>query len=1097
MIIELNPTESNPSSVTANPAPESKPAATGLMVAVPKRQRPRHCKARAAVCGGVQGALVVTALAVAASAHGAVATWDSNSEACDSYTWNCSSNWSGGFVPGSSDTAVFDGNSPYTVDPVGSASVDTLLIDSATGYQFSNGSLDLGSGIQVIQGSQVIECDVGLQGSINDWSIASGADLTVNGEIYGSATLQKSGDGTLTLAGANSYTDGTVLGGGTLAVSSDSNLGDGSLAFGGNATLRILSTFSTGKTIGLASSTNIIEVDGGQTLTVNGVVSGSTGIFAKSGAGTLVLTASNTFSADVNLESGTLRISSGANLGNPAHTLYLLGPGTLQSTNSFTLDQAVSFAGGTVAVSAGNTLTFAGNVTGGGLIAKTGAGTLELAGGSSVGAGDAFSINAGTLRANSSLSTARIVVGANGVLAGGGSTAGNVIILPSGVISPGNSAGAFNVGGSLTNGGTYRCELDGESGDNLVVSSNLNLAGSTLDIAFLGGGATNKSYIIATYGTLSGTFATVSNLPPDFSLDYAYFHGGNSNNIALVFAPAASDACTNAPVVREGTYSGNTDSATNDGTSSCDTSINSRDVWFIYQASSNGVANARTGPDLGTDFDTVLTVFDGCGGAEIIANNDAYNDGFIGISEVSWVVTAGQMYWIRVAGYDGDTGNYALEIRLDPQPINDNCANALAVVDGSYVGTTVGTTTEGMLDCSFPETHDVWFVYTNPDECARDVTFSTCNGITDFDTILRAYDGCGGSSLGLNDDGCTGPNTGASTLTRTVGPGDSVWIRLYGFGNQTGQYQLDVSSVYNPLTLCGATLLHWALEEGSGTNTTESVSGESNVAHLVGDATWTNGVAPGSSHAVHISNAGTGWIDAGTLTTNGTYVAGMDAGYQSTGNQWTITAWVNLDNPQTSTGRRELIGSATGVANWWNLGVQDWAGTQEAITFDFQTVPVHATIGVPLGKPVFIAVIANSAGLGAVTNRHRFAIWDGTSWSYDEGTAFATLGLAVDIGTWREGVDKFDGVIDDVRIYDRTLTQTELAILAAQRPALAIAPVGAGSNSISWIPDAAGFVLQETTNLALATWTNSPSGHTNPIVVPANLPMKFYRLFKP
>jgi hypothetical protein len=42
-----------------------------------------------------------------------------------------------------------------------------------------------------------------------------------------------------------------------------------------------------------------------------------------------------------------------------------------------------------------------------------------------------------------------------------------------------------------------------------------------------------------------------------------------------------------------------------------------------------------------------------------------------------------------------------------------------------------------------------------------------------------------------------------------------------------------------------------------------------------------------------------------------------------------------------------------------------------------------------------------------------------------------------------------------------------------------------------------GYVLQETLLLSPANWTNSVSGSTNPITVPANLPLKFFRLFKP
>jgi hypothetical protein len=64
-------------------------------------------------------------------------------------------------------------------------------------------------------------------------------------------------------------------------------------------------------------------------------------------------------------------------------------------------------------------------------------------------------------------------------------------------------------------------------------------------------------------------------------------------------------------------------------------------------------------------------------------------------------------------------------------------------------------------------------------------------------------------------------------------------------------------------------------------------------------------------------------------------------------------------------------------------------------------------------------------------------------------------------------------------------------------PLLTIVPATPGQATISWAPHTPGFVLQETWSLSPANWTNSPSGATNPIVVPATLPTKFYRLFKP
>jgi hypothetical protein len=71
------------------------------------------------------------------------------------------------------------------------------------------------------------------------------------------------------------------------------------------------------------------------------------------------------------------------------------------------------------------------------------------------------------------------------------------------------------------------------------------------------------------------------------------------------------------------------------------------------------------------------------------------------------------------------------------------------------------------------------------------------------------------------------------------------------------------------------------------------------------------------------------------------------------------------------------------------------------------------------------------------------------------------------------------------------------AVQVTGAPTLAIAPAAPGQAAISWAPATPGFVLQETWVLSPANWTNSLSGATNPVVVPATVPTKFYRLFKP
>ena len=71
------------------------------------------------------------------------------------------------------------------------------------------------------------------------------------------------------------------------------------------------------------------------------------------------------------------------------------------------------------------------------------------------------------------------------------------------------------------------------------------------------------------------------------------------------------------------------------------------------------------------------------------------------------------------------------------------------------------------------------------------------------------------------------------------------------------------------------------------------------------------------------------------------------------------------------------------------------------------------------------------------------------------------------------------------------------AVQVPGAPLLLITAATPGNVTISWSPSSPGFVLQETWTLSPANWTNSSSGATNPVVVSAAAPAKFYRLHKP
>jgi hypothetical protein len=70
------------------------------------------------------------------------------------------------------------------------------------------------------------------------------------------------------------------------------------------------------------------------------------------------------------------------------------------------------------------------------------------------------------------------------------------------------------------------------------------------------------------------------------------------------------------------------------------------------------------------------------------------------------------------------------------------------------------------------------------------------------------------------------------------------------------------------------------------------------------------------------------------------------------------------------------------------------------------------------------------------------------------------------------------------------------SFISATPPSLTILSAALGTATISWSPATPGYVLQENTNLTTTNWVNSPSGSTNPVVVPATLPANFYRLLK-
>jgi autotransporter-associated beta strand protein len=156
-------------------------------------------------------------------------------------------------------------------------------------------------------------------------SVASGAicsfyrssDFTYSGIISGAGTVRRAGSGTLTLNGANTYTGETQIYNGTLALGASGTIANSSRVVFvstsdatfdisvGDKTVKGLVTDDAGDKVVLGSHT--LTINNTDDNTFNGIIEGTGGI-TKTGAGTLILNGTNTYTGVTTISAGTLTL---------------------------------------------------------------------------------------------------------------------------------------------------------------------------------------------------------------------------------------------------------------------------------------------------------------------------------------------------------------------------------------------------------------------------------------------------------------------------------------------------------------------------------------------------------------------------------------------------------------------------------------------------------------------------------------------------------------------------------------------------------------------------------------------------------------------
>ena len=263
--------------------------------------------------------------------------------------------------------------------------------------------------------------------------------------------------------------------------------------------------------------------------------------------------------------------------------------------------------------------------------------------------------------------------------------------------------------------------------------------------------------------------------------------------------PPSNDVCTgawNLAVYPAGgsagnETSGNSQYATDSGTQpSCTTSA-IQDFYYQFTVPS-GVTDVTVLPGGAKGTKLGITVYDSCGGAEVVCEEGSYFHILHGL-------TSGATYTLQAWHKTTDKGEYTIALEVADVPVNDDCANAKIVPSLPYINTMDASYATGMdLTCSNGMNDGVWYQFTGD---GSDVTITaTPDG---WDNEIAVYTGTCGSLVCETRTDVHGPGI-AESLTFTSVAGQ---VYLVDIGHYTkwsdkpeGPFTIEITSVASAIS---------------------------------------------------------------------------------------------------------------------------------------------------------------------------------------------------------------------------------------------------------------------------------------------------------